>query len=106
MTALLGPITATFSIRSDALSPVEDDVRAILGSRYLEPRRVRSRQLAGTTVVIVEQPGTNEAEAMAILSEVRALDAVQSAELECRLERLSPRPKAPFQFEPQRIDVV
>ena len=106
MSELLGPITATFSIVSDAHAPLEGAIRQILGSRYLEPRRLHARNFGERTFVTVEQPGTNEAEAEAVLSEVRALAAVRSAVLECRLERRQPRPKPSLSFEPERIDVV
>lgn len=110
--ALLGAITATFSIRTDADAPVADEVRAILASRYLEPRRVRTQSFAGRALVTVEQPGTNEAEAKVVLDQVRLLAGVQSAELECRLERkASPRLQAALEqvraaLEEVRIDVV
>lgn len=88
--SFLGAITATFSIRTDAEAPVVDAVRAILAARYLEPRRVRSRSSAGTALVTVEQPGTNEAEARVVLDQIRSLARVHSAELECQLERKAP----------------
>ena len=106
MTATLGAITATFSIYTDAHMPVEDEVRAILASRYLEPTRVRTRSYAGTALVMVEQPGTNEAEASAVLDQLRALAAVRSAELECRLERQAPRVEPRVPVAAERIDVV
>lgn len=106
MTETLGAITATFSIFTDAHTPVEDEVRAILASRYLEPSRVRTRSFAGTAFVTVEQRGTNEAEASAVLAQVRALEAVRSAELECRLERQAPRAKLRIAVAAERIDVV
>jgi hypothetical protein len=108
MSEYLGRITATFSILGEVNAPVEDGVRAILASRYLEPTRVRTRSFDGTAFVLVEQPGTNEAEAQAVLREVRMLEAVRSAELECCLERRQPRsrrhPQSSSQLE--RIDVV
>ena len=106
MTDSLGAITATFSIYTDAHTPVEDEVRAILGSRYLEPARVKTRSYAGTAFVVVEQPGTNEAEAEVVLEAVRLLPAVRSAELECRLERRSIHARVRADVEPMRIDVV
>lgn len=106
MTESLGAITATFSIYTDAHTPVEDEVRAILGARYLEPARVRTRSYAGTAFVVVEQPGTNEAEAEVVLAAMRLLPAVRSAELECRLERRPVRARVRADVEPARIDVV
>lgn len=106
MSGYLGPITATFSIVGDVHTPIETAVRKILGTRYLEPRRVKTRHFGERVFMTVEQPGTNEAEAEAVLDEVRALAAVQSAVLECRLERRQPRPKLRLSFEPERIDVV
>ena len=106
MNTPLGAITATFSIFTDAHTPIEHEVRAILASRYLEPTRVRTRSYAGTAFVVVEQPGTNEAEASEVLDAVRALDAVRSAELECRLDRLTPRPRLRIAAQAERIDVV
>ena len=106
MIEALGPITATFSIHGEAHTSVEDEVRAILALRYLEPTRVRTRRFGGTAFVVVEQPGTNEAEAQAVLGEVRALGGVRSAELECRLERRHVRPKLHLSSSSERIDVV
>ena len=108
MTETLGAITATFSIFTDAHTPIEDEVRAILASRYLEPTRVRTRSYAGTAFVVVEQPGTNEAEACELLDQVRALEAVRSAELECRLERREAHARLglPLTSAAARIDVV
>jgi|GEM_PF-3038657 len=110
---LSGAITAAFSIRADVEAPVVEAVRAILASRYLEPRRVRTQSLAGTAFITVEQPGTNEAEAAAVLGEVRSLASVRSAELECRLERRAPSPRLQAAFDRMkaaldevRIDVV
>lgn len=106
MTGLLGPITATFSIVSDAHVPVEHAVREILEARYLEPRRVHARNFGERSFATFAQPGTNEAEAEAVLREIRALAAVRSAVLECHLERRPPRPKLHLFLEPERVDVV
>lgn len=106
MNERLGPITATFSICIDGPAAIEDAVRALLASRHLEPRQVRTRSFAGTAFVIVEQPGTNEAEAVALLDEVRSLATVRRAELECRLERRPPPARPPLARGQERIDVV
>jgi hypothetical protein len=102
----LGAITATFSICTDAPAAVEDAVRVLLALRYLEPRKVCTRSFAGTAFVIVEQPGTNEAEAVALLDEVRSLATVRRAELECRLERRPQPQRPPLTGGQERIDVV
>jgi len=104
-------ITAAFSVRARGDAPVEDGVRALLAARYLEPRRVRAQRHGGSTFLLVEQPGTNEAEAAAILDDLRALAGVTSAELECRLERPAARlagalDRLKAEMAEIRIDVV
>ena len=84
MTAQSRTITARFSVVTDAHVPIEHDVRRLLADRGLVPDVVHARALAGTSLLIVDQAGTSQAQADAVLGEICALEQVRSAEYEAR----------------------